>query len=133
MAGHASRENGKKGGRPKGSKTASTLSKEAAREVLRAMVIAQLAPMTDAQIAAAKGVQHFVLRQKDGKFKKVESAEAAIAALEDPEAVWEFWSRDPSTQAYMDLMNRALDKPAEQVKVTGDDGGPVRHIFSWKK
>jgi hypothetical protein len=38
----ASRENGKKGGRPKGRKNAVTLDKEAAREYLRQRVIAAL-------------------------------------------------------------------------------------------
>ena len=31
-----------------------------------------------------------------------------------------------------DLMNRALDKPAEQVNHPGEDGGPVKVIYQWQ-
>lgn len=117
-----------------GPKTIQALADKALyRDELRRMVTAELAPMTQAQIASAKGIQHFVLRDKSGKFQRVTSAEAAISAMNDPEAVYEFWARDPSIAAFTDLMNRALDKPAEQLKVTGEDGGPVTHIFKWQK
>lgn len=118
---------------PKGYKTRKTIEKEVTREVVRQIVAAELEEMTKAQIAAAKGIQHFVLRGKDGKFKKVESAEAAVAALNDPDSVYEFWARDPSIQAYTDLVNRLNDKPAEQMRVTGADDGPVEHVFRWRK
>jgi len=35
-----------------------------------------------------------------------------------------------SVQAFTDLMNRALDKPAEQLRVNGAKGGPI--IFNGK-
>lgn len=105
------------GGKPKGYKAPKTLEKEAAREAVRKQVIAEMTPMTAAQIAAAKGIQHFVLRDKNGRFEKVTSEVAALAALNDPEAVYEFWTRDPSIQAYTDLMNRAIDKPSEHVDI----------------
>lgn len=123
MSGQASRQNGKKGGRRKGSKNQTTLDKEASRELVRQIVTAHLEPMTLAQVANAKGIQHFVLRDKAGKFEKVTSEEAAIAAMNDPEAVYDFWTKDPSIAAYADLVNRANDKPKEQVmdvKVTGE-------------
>jgi len=31
------------------------------------------------------------------------------------------WTKDPSVQAFTDLMNRALGKPSEQVQITGRD------------
>src|SRR5262249_18627561 len=36
------------------------------------------------------------------------------------------------SHTFTDLMNRALDKPAEQVKHTGEDSGPVKVIYSWR-
>ena len=105
------------GGKPKGHRTPATIDKILHREELRKLVVAELEPMTRAQIAAAKGIQHFVLRDKTGKFQKVTSAEAAVAAMNDPEAVYDFWARDPNVQAFADLMNRALDKPTEHVQV----------------
>lgn len=102
----------RKRGRPKGSKSKSTLDKEAAREVLREMVKAQLGPMTEAQIAHAKGIKYLVTRDKaGGKFVKV--TEAMAGALKGDEVI-EVWEKEPSTQAFTDLMNRTLDKPAEQ-------------------
>ena len=47
------------------------------------------------------------------------------ASCASTEEIIEVWEKDPSVQAFTDLMNRTLDKPAEQVKVTGADDGPV--------
>lgn len=120
-------------GKPKGYKAPATLDKLAAREALRQQVTAALCPMTEAQIANAKGIQHFVLRDKHGKFEKVTSEEAALAAMNNPEAVYEFWTRDPSVHAYSYLVDQALDKAPAHVSVSGDDGGPIVHIFKWQK
>jgi len=66
------RENGKKGGRPKGSKSQNTLAKEAARERLRQRVFAELDPLIDAQIEQAKGLKYLVVREKStGRFVRV--------------------------------------------------------------
>ena len=35
--------------------------------------------------------------------------------------------------ASRDILDRTDGKPVEKVTVTGEDGGPVRHIFSWEK
>lgn len=132
MAGRASRENGQKGGRPKG-KTTATLGKEQAREIARTLITAELAPLIAAQIANAKGLSYLVTRdKKTGKFIRVTEAMAKLKQGETEETI-EVWEKDPSVQAFTDLLNRALDKPAEQVKVTGDDGGPVEHVFRWQK
>src|SRR3972149_4016087 len=100
----------------KGTKHKGTLSKEAAREVLRQIVLAELKPMTDAQRANAKGSKFRVLRHaKPGKFiKRIEDASGAVTL--DPEhEIIEVWAKDPSVQAFTDLMNRAIDKPAETI------------------
>lgn len=117
-------------GAKKGSKKASTLSKEAAREALRAIVLREMDAMTAAQISHAKGLQYLVYRnKKTGKFERVK----AIEDVDQDENTIEVWEKDPSTQAFTDLMNRALDKPADQLKVTGADDGPVEHIFRWQQ
>lgn len=118
--GDHSRENGKKGGRPKGAKNKSTLDKEAARERLRERVLAQFAPLIDAQIANAKGLSHFFLRdEKTKQFVRITDPKQIEIALNMGEGDGEgkyYWihTKDPSTQAFTDLMNRALDKPKEQ-------------------
>lgn len=118
MPGATSRANGKKGGRPKGTKDPHTLSKEAAREALRVMVTEHMRPMTEAQIASACGIKYLVGRaKKGGKFIHLtqEMTEAILRGeVTEFEAI-EVWEKIPNVQAYTDLMNRALDKPAESM------------------
>ena len=45
-------------------------------------------------------------------------------ALKTDNAFW-IYTKDPSVRAFTDLLHRALDKPAEQVQVTGGGGGPL--------
>lgn len=114
-------------GPKKGSKHKATLDKEAAREALRVIVTREMEELVGAQIAAAKGISYLVARDKSsGKFIRL-SEEAMTQLLEGDddeklEAV-EVWQKDPSVQAFTDLMNRALDKPKEQkqeLEVTGE-------------
>jgi hypothetical protein len=103
-------------GRPKGSKDPQTLSKEQAREALRQIVIAEMHALVDAQLANAKGIKYLVVREKkSGKFIRVTEAMARQKQeLTDNEEIIEVWEKDPSVQAFTDLMNRAIDKPKEQ-------------------
>lgn len=115
----------KTGGKPKGYKAPETLNKEAAREALRAVVMRHMDDMLRSQIAHAKGIGHLYTRDKGGKFTKVEGqAQIDQLLLEgvEGEQYWIF-AKDPSVQAFTDLMNRALDKPKEQeqeIKLTGE-------------
>lgn len=126
------------GGKPKGYKAQRTLDKMAAREFVRQRVTAALGPLIDAQVANAQGLKYLVTRDKrTGKFIRV--TEAMARRKQDPEAeddneeIIEVWEKDPSVQAFSDLLNRALDKPAEQLKVTGPDDGPVEHVIRWQE
>ena len=85
-------------------------SKEQAREAVRQRITARLAPLVDAQMDNAQGLKYLVTRdRKTGKFIRVGPA---LAAHSDQETI-EVWEKDPSVQAFSDLLNRALDKPAE--------------------
>ena len=111
-------------GRKKGGRWPSTLEKIAARDAVRTFVIAHLRPMLEAQLAHAQGLKDLVVRdKKTGKFLRVTEA-MAKAKLAKNEEIIEVWEKDPSVQAFTDLMNRALDKPKEQeqeVKLTGSE------------
>jgi hypothetical protein len=104
-------------GRKKGS---DTLTKEAAREYVRGRVSAELGPLLDAQLANAKGLAHFFLRDsKTGQFVRVtdpKQIEIALNMGDGGEEGTYYWihTKDPSIQAFTDLLNRALDKPKEQ-------------------
>ena len=111
-------------GNKPGSKRASTISKEQAREALRQIVLAHVEELVAAQLANAKGLKYLVVRRKStGKFVRVIESTAKLKAVEeDDHEVIEVWEKDPSVQAFTDLMNQALDKPKEQeqdVKVSG--------------
>lgn len=105
-----------------GSKHKTTLAKEAARELVRTLVTAQLEPLIQAQLAHASGLKYLVTRdKKTGKFVRVTEAMARVSEGEETIEVWE---KEPSVQAFTDLLNRALDKPKEQeqeLKITGDE------------
>jgi hypothetical protein len=117
MGGRASQENGRKGGRPKGSKSKGTLAKEAARELVRQKITEKLEPLIDAQVAQALGLKYCVVRDKrTKKFLRVSKAMARARQhkLGPNEELIEVWEKDPSTMAFTGLLNRAIDKPKEQ-------------------
>lgn len=119
------------GGKPKGYKAVKTVEKELAREALRQLVVAELAPMTRAQIAHAKGVSYVVLRNPDGSFTRATNEQQIDAACAAGAEAFQIFTQAPNVQAFADLMNRALDKPPEQLQVTGTEGGPLE--IRWKE
>lgn len=125
MPGESARQNGKKGGRPKGRKSDATLNKEAAREAFRDFLSPHVEALHGAQVEHAKGLRYLVARHiKTGKFAKLTEVLAqAIADGTNPdyESI-EVWSKDPSIQAYSDLMNRYMDKPKEQEQTISISG-----------
>lgn len=129
--------NGKRGGaRPnsgpkKGAIYKPTLSKAEGREILRAYVMQHMPAMTQAQVLHAQGIKHMILRGKDGQFIRATDEKQIDAALAIGESAYYLFTKDPSVQAYTDLMNRALDKPSEHVEVTGADKGPLK--VQWEK
>jgi hypothetical protein len=132
--GHGGRHAGS--GRPPGTKNEKTLEKAEARELVCQMITEHLKPMIKAQIANASGVQHFFLRDPStGQFKRITDPDEIEAALNAEDAgegstYWIF-SKDPNVQAFTDLLNRALDKPAEHVQVAGSEGGPL--VIRWQR
>lgn len=123
-------------GRPQGSENKATIEKREARDALRAVVREHMAEMLDAQIQHAKGIDHFFLRnEKTKQFERVEDPkmiEAALNAGDEGSYYWIF-TKDPSVQAFTDLMNRAFDKPVEHHEHSGEDGGPIPiQLYRWK-
>jgi hypothetical protein len=119
-------------GKPKGTKNRSTIAKEAAREALRQIVLARMESLVSAQMAHAEGLKYLVTRdKKSGKFIRVTEAMAkAKSGLADNEETIEVWEKDPSVQAFTDLMNRAIDKPAEQEQSVNLNG---TFVLTWEQ
>jgi hypothetical protein len=85
--------------------------KLAAREHLRKRVGERLNELLDAQIANALGVSYPVTIDKTtGKFIRVGPA---MASRQNEKTI-QVWEKDPSVRAFIDLLNRAIGKPAEQ-------------------
>ena len=107
-----------------GFKYPKTLTKEAAREVLRQQVMKELGPMVSAQVKAAQGLKYLVTRdKKSGKFTTVTQAMARVMINAGESDSIEVWEKEPSTAAFSDLANRALDRPKEQkqeINLTGE-------------
>lgn len=108
-------------GPKKGAKYAPTLTKAEQRESHRRVIDQHVGELLEAQIQHAKGLKYLVTREKSGKFVRVTEA-MAKSRLGSEDFIVEVWEKDPSTQAFSDLMNRAYDKPKEQeqeLAVTG--------------
>jgi hypothetical protein len=107
-----------KRGPKKGAVYAPTRTKEQAREALRQIVLRDMESLVSAQLENARGIRHLMMRDpKTGKFERVATSidadraaqEAQIdAALTSGNAFW-IYTKDPSVQAFTDLMNRAID------------------------
>lgn len=106
-----------KGGRPR------SFDALKQHERLREQVAAAQDAMTEAQIKNACGIKYLVSRDKaTGKFTKLTEEEAKLRLNDTNAEIIEVWDERPNVQAYTDLMNRTLGKPAETVNadVKGD-------------
>jgi hypothetical protein len=116
-------------GRKKGGRNQSTISKIEARELLRKHVMEAFGPLIEAQVANAKGLKYLVTRDKTTKkFIRVTEAMARVKLGENEETI-EVWEKEPSVQAFTDLMNRTLDRPKEQEQ---ELSVAARMVISWK-
>lgn len=86
------------------------------RDRLRQRVYAELDPILDGQIAAAKGLKYLVLRdQKTGKFSKITADEAAKVESEG-RLVIEVWDKEPNAQAAKNLLDQTMDRAKEHIE-----------------
>jgi|SRR5215510_1078957 len=106
-------------GVPKGYKHAKTITKEQAREALRTIVIEHMRELVQAQLDNAMGIRHTFLRDEQGRFMHLTDPKQIEIALNSGDEGKYYWTytKDPNIQAFTDLMNRALDKPTEQVQL----------------
>jgi len=134
MPGDASRQNGKKGGRPKGSRNGATLEREKVAAALRQRILQNADRLFNAQLALAEGCSFLYRRSLDkgGKAELVTDPETIRKFIDeelDPDQfVWIHTER-PNITAIQDAFNRALGKPTESVEVSGKDGEAIRVVF----
>lgn len=151
MAGTASIENGKKGGRPKGKKSKNTLEKEAVLKVFRERVMRNADLLFDSQLTLARGQTYLYKIEKElqigpkggkryvsSKPKLVTEQWEIEAYLEgeitegdsdndqDPNATYYYLTtKDPSNQAVDSMLDRTFGKPAQSLELGGKDGQPI--------
>jgi hypothetical protein len=129
MAGQTSRANGQKGGRPKGKKSAATLEREAVAAAFRQRVLKAADRLFDAQLALASGCS-FLYRIERTKSKKQEKARHVLVTdaeeiqryLDgelDSEDYYYVTTKEPNNQAIVDMLNRAIGKPKDEIEHSG--------------
>jgi hypothetical protein len=103
--------------------------KEAARAALRQIVLKHMEPLVQRMIAAAMGIGHLCKRDATGKFTRVEDEKEIEKLMCDGTEGSHYWifAKDPSVQAFTDLMNRAIDKPTESVGIEHSGGFIIKH------
>ena len=114
-------------GKPRGVKWPSTLRKEEARELVRQYVTERLPQFLDAMSDNIVGIRHLMMRDpKTGKFERITGdAKQIDKALKTKNTFW-IYTKDPNVQAFTDLLNRAIDKPAEHIQVAGEGSITIR-------
>lgn len=138
MPGDSSRRNGKKGGRPAGSRNVATLEKDKVSAALRQRILHNADRLFNAQMALAEGCSFLLRKPKVGKNAKTEIVtdpetlrRFVDGELEGDEAADYFWlhTERPNIVAIQDAFNRAIGKPTDSVEVTGKDGDAIKVVF----
>lgn len=148
MAGNASRENGKKGGRPVGRKNDKTLLLEAEHEAFQQLVLQNLRPLFDAQLSIAKGVSHIyrvtlgprggrsdpeLVTDPDEIHEAIQLIAAGSGEAEATEEIdgetthyryYHITTKAPESRAIDSLIDRAFGKSVQ--RIAGGDGGPIQ-------
>jgi hypothetical protein len=128
--GHGGKRAGSRPPKP-GYKWKSTLAKIEAREQVRKMITEALGPMLRSQIAHSQGIGHLFTRDKTGKFTRIENEDEALLLLNNGTEGEHYWifMKDPSVQAFTELLDRALDQAAKPIELSGAGGGPI--VVKW--
>jgi hypothetical protein len=133
MPGEASRQNGKKGGRPRGSKNVASLERDKVAAALKQRILQSADRLFNAQMSLAEGCAFLFKRGAAGGKATLVTDEATLRRYVDgeldPEEFVYLHTERPNIVAIQDAFNRALGKPTETVEVSGKDGEPMRVFF----
>lgn len=130
------RENGKKGGRPKGSKTKATLLKEEVMKAWRQRVMEQANNLLNYQLTLARGQTFLYKIEINPKTKSksrpilVEDQEIIEAYLNnelnnEKDEYYYLTTKEPSNHAIDSMLDRAAGKATNVTEISGTDGGPI--------
>jgi hypothetical protein len=129
MPGQTARENGRKGGRPKGRKNTATLEKEAVLNAIKQRIFQKADQLIGAQFSIAEGCSYLfkVIYYKEGKEKK-----SKHVLVKDPEEIRQYLDGEldedkyyfittdrPDNKAIANLLDRGSGEPKESVELSG--------------
>ena len=137
---HIARENGKKGGRPKGTKNPATLERERVLAELRQRTMRVAGVLFDSQLALARGQSYLYkiekYREKVGKNYVLKKKKPKLVTeqweieqyleglveegnMQDPEDTYYFIvTRQPNTKAIDSLLDRTFGKAQQNIDFT---------------
>ena len=141
---HIARENGKKGGRPKGSKSQSTLERERVFAEVKNRIMNQAQRILDSQMSLAQG-QQFLYRidtEIDGKGKKTRSKPVLVVnpeeianyldgeygdgeTLNSETEYYYITTKEPNNMSIDSMFDRTFGKSTQAIEVSGKNGGPI--------
>ena len=123
-------------GKKKGHKQPHTIERLEHLALVRELVRKNLEPMTIAQIDSSVGLKHFFLRDpKTKQFARITDEAVIERALNDEQENFWIHTKDPKTEAYADLMNRAYGKATERLEadVTHHLGPEIEKLVRGRK
>jgi hypothetical protein len=122
---HIARENGKKGGRPKGSKGKKTLEKQAALAEFQRRVREAIDPLFEAQMTIARGCTYLYYVTKNRRDPQIVTDPKKIALylkdeLKPGKGEYYFISTDrPDNKAIDSLLDRTFGKAHQSIDIQG--------------
>lgn len=126
----ASRQNGRKGGRPLHRKNNATLEREAVLRAYRERVCLQAQRLLDAELTVALGCTRLFRKPKDGGKVELVTDEATIRQFldgelpQDDDSDWYFLTTEkPDTLTIRNIFDRTFDKPPQ--RIADADGGTL--------
>jgi hypothetical protein len=127
---HIARENGKKGGRPPGSKSKTTLEKQEALKRFQERVRAHVDPLFESQLTLARGMTYLFRVDKIKRGKEIIEKHVVV---DDPEEIRQYLddevdedtyyyitTKDPDNKAIDSLLDRTFGKAPQSVDIKGD-------------
>lgn len=123
------------GGRPKGSKSKTTIAREMTADAYRQAARERLQELQGTQFDQATGLHIF--QAWDGhtkEWRRLTDPDMITLAMNTGEQgkAWRIYTKEPDAQMSKYLTDQAIGKAPEtqKVEVSGPDGGPV--VYTWK-
>lgn len=115
-----------------GKRWAATMEKALVKEETRKFIQQHMPAMLRSQIAHAIGIGHLFTRDAHGKFTRIIDEKEMERLLTEGTENTDYWifAKDPSVQAFSELLNRTLDQAPKPVEITGKDGAPL--VVRWE-